>query len=140
MIMGWKVISDVLYQFLILIWPPDQPLVRFLIFQKKMLKCRFWPKMSSGAVREPEWSQIEKYRNMVFGTFQIRSFRWFSIQKSISYDIQIKTLETEKIFFTFFSFLTIFLTVYFTGLYRRHEKYVNMIFFKKLKSISRLVI
>ena len=38
MIMGWKVIWDVLFQFLTLIWPPDQPLARFSIFEKKVAK------------------------------------------------------------------------------------------------------
>ena len=69
MIMGWKVISDVLYQFLILIWPPDQPLIRFSTFEKKLLNPGFWPKMACRAVREPEGPQIEKYDHMVFGTF-----------------------------------------------------------------------
>ena len=44
MIMGWKVIWDVLYQFLTLIWPPDQPLIRFSIFEKKVAKIRILAK------------------------------------------------------------------------------------------------
>ena len=42
--MGWKVIWDVLYQFLTLIWPPDQPLIRFSIFEKKVAKIRILAK------------------------------------------------------------------------------------------------
>ena len=47
--MCWKVISDDLYQFLILIWSPRQPLIRFLMFEKKVAKS--WILAENGLLR-----------------------------------------------------------------------------------------
>ena len=140
MIMGWKVIWDVLYQFLTLIWPPDQPLIRFSIFEKKVAKIRILAKnglQSLQRARVTSDRKIWSYGvwNLLDPFFQML----FHIEVDIIRGLDEK-IENRKNIFWIFSFLTIFLTKYFRRPYRMGQKTVNMIFFKKLKSVSRGVI
>ena len=140
MIMGWKVIWDVLYQFLTLIWPPDGPIRRFSIFEKKVGKIRILAKNGLWSLQRARVTSDQKVWsygvwNLLNPFFQML----FHIEVDILRGLDQK-IENRKKIFHFFSFLTIFLTVYFRRLYKKSLKHANMIFFKKLKSISRGVI
>ena len=119
--MCWKVISDVLYQFLILIWSPHQPLIRFLMFEKKVAKS--WILAENGLLslqraREASYRKIWSYgvQNLLDQFFQML----FHIKVDIIRGLDQK-FENRKKSFWIFPFLTIFLTVAFKGLYRRHK-------------------
>ena len=140
MIMGWKVIWDVLYQFLTLIWPPDQPLIRFSIFEKKVAKIRILAKNGHWSLQRARVTSDRKIWsygvwNLLDPFFQIL----FHIEVDILRGLHQK-IENRKNIFRIFSFFTIFLTKYFRRPYRKALKTVNMIFFKKLNLISRMVI
>ena len=121
MIMGWKVIWDVLYQFLILIWSPRQPLIRFSMFEKKVAKS--WILAENGLLslqraREASDRKIWSYgvQNLLNPLFQML----FHIEGDIIRGLDQKFKNRKKSFWIF-PFLTIFLTVAFKGLYRRHK-------------------
>ena len=140
MIMGWKVIWDVLYQFLALIWPPDQPLIRFSIFEKKVAKIRI---LAINGLWSLQRARVTSDRKIwSYGVWNLLD-PFFQMLLHIEVDI-IRHLdqkfENRKKNFRIFSFLTIFLTKYFRRPYRKGLKAVDMIFFKKLISISRGVI
>ena len=140
MIMGWKVIWGVLYQVLALIWSSETLLRRFSIFEKKVAKIRILAKNGLQRLRRARvtsdreiwaygvWNLLDPFFQMVF-----------HIKVDILRGLHQK-IENRKKNFQIFSFLTIFLTKYFRRPYRKGLKVVNMIFFKKLISISRGVI
>ena len=132
MIMGWKVIWDVLYQFLTLIWPPDQPLIRFSIFEKKVAKIRILAKNGLQSLQRARVTSDRKIWSYgVWNLLDLFFQMLFHIEVDIIRHLDQK-FENRKKNFQIFSFLTIFLTVYFRGLYRGHENDVDMIFFIEL--------
>ena len=139
MIMGWKVISNVLYQFLILIWPLDRPLIRFSICEKSCKNLVLGQKWHVQTFQSQS-GLISK--NMIIWTLE--PFRLVQID-AFSYRSRYHTTSTSKVWKPkknhIFSFLTIFLTIFFRDFYKSCRKTVKMNFFQnKIKSMSRMVI
>ena len=80
--MCWKVISDILFQFVILIWSPDQPLIRFSMFEKKSCQILDVGQKSPGEPSECPGGL--KSKNVIiwclkpFGSVQIDAFSYRS--------------------------------------------------------------
>ena len=121
MIMGWKVIWGVLYQVLALIWSSETLLRRFSIFEKKVAKIRILAKNGLWSLQRARVTSDRKIWsygvwNLLDPFFQML----FHIEVDIIRGLDQK-FENRKKSFWIFPFLTIFLTVAFKGLYRRHK-------------------
>ena len=121
MIMGWKVIWDVLYQVLVLIWSSETLLGRFSTFEKKVAKT--WILAKNGLWSRQRARVTSDRKTWSYGVRDL-SDPFFQMLFHIEVDI-IRHLdqkfENRKKSFWILSFLTIFLTVAFRGLYRRHK-------------------
>ena len=130
--MDWKGIWGVLYQVLALIWSSETLLRRFSIFEKKVAKIWILAKNGTWSLQRARVTSDRKIWsygvwNLLDPFFQML----FHIEVDIIRGLDQK-IENRKNNFSFFSFLTIFLTKYFRWPYRKGLKNANTIFFIEL--------
>ena len=103
--MCWKVISDILYQFVILIWSPDQPLIRFSMFEKNFQILDFGQKSPGEPSEYPGGLKSKKviiWCLKPFGSVQIDAFSYRSRYHTTS---RSEVRKPKKKVFGFFNSL-----------------------------------